>query len=104
MPPFDPRARAIAALRFRALGDETRLRIFEQLIPGEQCVADLMESTGLGQSLVSHHLRTLRDAGLVTDRRDGRWVFYAIADPALIATRRAVQQFEMIPEESTHSG
>jgi ArsR family transcriptional regulator len=100
MPLFDPRTRAIAALRFRALGDETRLRIFEQLIPGEQCVADLMESTALGQSLVSHHLRTLRDAGLVTDRRDGRWVYYAIAEPALVATRRAVQLFELAPEAS----
>lgn len=99
MPAFDPRARAIAALRFRALGDETRLRILEELIPGEQCVADLMAITGLGQSLVSHHLRTLRDAGLVADRRDGRWVYYGIVDPALIATRRAVQTFELPPEE-----
>jgi DNA-binding transcriptional ArsR family regulator len=98
MPALDPRARAIAALRFRALGDETRLRILEELIPGEQCVADLMERTGLGQSLVSHHLRTLRDAGLVTDRRDGRWSYYSIVDPVLIATRRAVQLFEMMPE------
>jgi ArsR family transcriptional regulator len=104
MPAIDPRVRAIAALRFRALGDETRLRIFEQLIPGEQCVADLMDSTGLGQSLVSHHLRTLRDAGLVTDRRDGRWVYYAIADAALIATRRAVQQFELVEEEADEAG
>jgi ArsR family transcriptional regulator len=100
MPLLDPRSRAIAALRFRALGDETRLRIFEELIAGERCVAELMESTGLGQSLVSHHLRTLRDAGLVADRREGRWVFYAIAEPALVATRRAVQLFELAPEAS----
>ena len=98
MPDFDPRTRALAALRFRALGDETRLRVFEQLVSGEQCVADLMESTALGQSLVSHHLRVLRDAGLVTDRREGRWVYYAIAEPALIATRRAVQEFELEPD------
>jgi ArsR family transcriptional regulator len=97
---MDPRSRAIAALRFRALGDETRLSIFERLIPGEQCVADLMASTGLGQSLVSHHLRTLRDAGLVTDRRDGRWVYYTIADAALVATRRTVQQFELVPDDA----
>jgi DNA-binding transcriptional ArsR family regulator len=99
MPIFDPRTRAVAALRFRALGDETRLSILEELISGERCVADLMEITGLGQSLVSHHLRTLRDAGLVADRREGRWVFYAIAEPALIATRRAVQLFEIVPDD-----
>jgi ArsR family transcriptional regulator len=96
MPAFDPRSRAIAALRFRALGDETRLRVLEQLIPGERCVADLMESTGLGQSLVSHHLRILREAGLVADRRDGRWVYYAIVEPALISARQAVQLFELV--------
>lgn len=83
------RARAIAALRFRALGDETRLRLLELLVDGEQSVADLIDLTGLGQSLVSHHLRTLRDAGLVVTRRDGRWIFYDIA-PAAITSVRAV--------------
>ncbi len=77
------RARAIAALRFRALGDETRLRILELLVDGECSVAELVDLTTLGQSLVSHHLRSLRDAGLVTTRRDGRWIFYDIADAAL---------------------
>ena len=96
MPAFDPRSRAIAALRFRALGDETRLRVLEELIPGERCVADIMESTALGQSLVSHHLRILREAGLVTDRRDGRWVYYAIVEPALVAAREAVRAFELV--------
>jgi ArsR family transcriptional regulator len=76
-------ARALAALRFRALGDETRLHLLELLGNGERTVADLMEVTGLGQSLVSHHLRSLRDAGLVTTRRDGKWVHYSIAPAAL---------------------
>ena len=77
------RTRAIAALRFRALGDETRLRILELLVDGERSVAELIDLTGLGQSLVSHHLRTLRDAGLVVTRRDGRWIFYDIADAGM---------------------
>jgi ArsR family transcriptional regulator len=76
-------ARALAAQRFRALGDETRLRLLELLTHGERTVADLMEATGLGQSLVSHHLRSLRGAGLVAARRDGRWVHYSIAAAAL---------------------
>jgi ArsR family transcriptional regulator len=88
------RARAVAALRFRALGDETRLRLLEQLTAGERCVADLMTALGLGQSLVSHHLRTLRQAGLVTVRRDGRWIYYAIADAALGAARLAIYELE----------
>jgi ArsR family transcriptional regulator len=88
------RARAIAAARFRALGDETRLRLLEQLAVGERNVAELMEIMELGQSLVSHHLRALREAGLVHDRRDGRWVYYSIAEPALSATRLAIYELE----------
>ncbi len=96
--PSDPRTRAVAALRFRALGDETRLLLLELLSPGEQCVADLMDATGLGQSLVSHHLRTLRTAGLVHDRRDGRWIYYSLAEPALAAVRETVVDIERVPD------
>lgn len=90
----DDRARALAALRFRALGDETRLRLLEILVAGERCVADLMDALGLGQSLVSHHLRALREAGLVSVRREGRWVYYAIAEPALASVRLAIYELE----------
>ena len=94
MPDLSDRARAVAALRFRALGDETRLRVLEALVDGERCVSDLMDALGLGQSLVSHHLRTLRVAGLVTSQRDGREVFYAIAEPALAAVRLSLYELE----------
>ena len=93
MPPTD-RDRAIAATRFRALGDETRLRLLEELTAGECNVAELMERMGLGQSLISHHLRSLRQAGLVRDRREGRWVYYTIADHALAATRLTIYELE----------
>jgi ArsR family transcriptional regulator len=87
-------SRAVAALRFRALGDETRLRILEHLAPGERSVSDLMVLLDLGQSLMSHHLRILREAGLVIDRRDGRWIHYSIAEPALAACRLALYEME----------
>jgi len=86
--------RAVAALRFRALGDETRLRIIEQLASGERSVSDLMARLDLGQSLMSHHLRILRESGLVTDRREGRWIHYSIAEPALAACRLALYEME----------
>ena len=86
--------RAVTALRFRALGDETRLRILEQLAPGERSVTDLMALVEIGQSLMSHHLRILREAGLVIDRRDGRWIHYSIAEPALAACRLALYEME----------
>lgn len=87
-------SRAVAALRFRALGDETRLRILEQLGTGERSVSDLMVLLDIGQSLMSHHLRILREAGLVVDRRDGRWNHYSIAEPALAACRLALYEME----------
>ena len=64
--------------RFNALADETRLRILALLRDGERCVCELTEALGLGQSLLSFHLKTLKDAGLVTDRREGRWVYYIL--------------------------
>ena len=90
MPDLTDRSRAVAALRFRALGDETRLRILEILATGERCVGDLMDALELGQSLVSHHLRALRQAGLVTVRRDGRWIYYSITETALGAARLVI--------------
>jgi ArsR family transcriptional regulator len=68
---------------FRALGDETRLRILERLSEGEQCVCDLTDALEAGQSLTSHHLKTLKEAGLLRDRRQGRWIYYSL-DPAVI--------------------
>jgi ArsR family transcriptional regulator len=100
--PLD-RARAIAALRFRALGDETRLRLLELLTTGERSVAELMELTRLGQSLVSHHLRTLREAGLVADRRDGRWVYYTITAHALNSLRLTIYELEPLRRAGSDS-
>ena len=80
--------RAIAALRFRALGDETRLRILEELVAGEAAVSDLTERLEVGQSLMSHHLRILREAGLVVDRRaTGAGSTTRFAEPALASCK-----------------
>ncbi|WP_447972175.1 ArsR/SmtB family transcription factor [Nitrospira sp. Kam-Ns4a] len=71
-----------AARLFHALSDETRLRILLELGEGEQCVCDLMDRLRLGQSRLSFHLKTLKEAGLVRDRPEGRWVYYALDDSA----------------------
>ena len=62
--------------RFHALADETRLRIIDRLRDGEECVCNLTGPLDIAQSRLSFHLRTLKDAGLVRDRRAGRWVYY----------------------------
>jgi len=67
------------ALIFKALGDETRLRIMALLIDGEElCVCDIMAALDLPQSTVSRHLSSLRNVGLVEDRRQGVWMNYRI--------------------------
>lgn len=75
--------RLLAIQRMKALSDEKRLRILEQLAGGERCVCDLTDALDAGQSLLSFHLKTLKDAGLVSDRRAGRWVHYSINAEAL---------------------
>lgn len=69
---------ALRTQQFRALTDETRLQILDRLRGGEQCVCELTEALELGQSLLSFHLKTLKEAGLVRDRREGRWVYYSL--------------------------
>ena len=64
---------------FRAFSDRTRLRILNLLRPGELCVCDLVRALELPQPKVSRHLAYLRKTGLVTGRKDGLWMYYALA-------------------------
>ena len=75
-----PRPPALPRLtrQFQALSDETRLRIIDMLRGGERCVCDLTAALDAGQSRLSFHLKVLKDAGLVTDRREGRWSYYML--------------------------
>lgn len=65
---------------FRALGDETRVRIVALLAHGELCVCHIEKALELSQPNVSRHLGILRMAGIVDARRDGTWVYYKLAD------------------------
>jgi len=64
-------------LAFRALSDKTRLRLLVLLDKREVCVCDLMNALDLAQPAVSRHLSYLKRAGLVTDRKQGRWRYYS---------------------------
>ena len=74
---------ARAAQLFHALSDETRLGIIEKLRSGEQCVCDLQDDLEAAQSRLSFHLRVLKEAGVVADRKEGRWSYYSIVPEAL---------------------
>ncbi len=76
---------------FRALGDETRLRLVALLAHGELCVCHLERALELSQPAVSRHLGVLRMAGVVTARRDGTWVYYSLAPQAHASVEEMLQ-------------
>jgi ArsR family transcriptional regulator len=78
-----PIDRARAVQLFHALSDETRLRILERLRGGERCVCEMTDALDAAQSRLSFHLKVLKEAGLVTDRREGRWMYYTVEREAL---------------------
>jgi ArsR family transcriptional regulator, arsenate/arsenite/antimonite-responsive transcriptional repressor len=72
-----------AVMLFHALSDATRLSILEMLRDGERCVCELQDELDAAQSRLSFHLRVLKEAGLIADRREGRWSYYRIVPEAL---------------------
>src|SRR5512136_2773122 len=76
---------------FKALADTTRQRILGLLAVREMCVCEVMVALELTQPTASHHLRILENVGLVKDRKEGKWVFYAIADPRLTENMRKLK-------------
>jgi ArsR family transcriptional regulator, arsenate/arsenite/antimonite-responsive transcriptional repressor len=79
---------------FHALSDETRLQIIELLRKGERCVCELTDSLDAAQSRLSFHLRVLRDAGIVRDRKDGRWVHYELNADAFEEAEALVEELK----------
>jgi len=74
---------ARSAQLFHALSDETRLAVLDMLRGGEQCVCELQDALDAAQSRLSFHLKVLRDAGIVQDRKEGRWSYYRINTAAV---------------------
>ncbi|MPZ69720.1 MAG: metalloregulator ArsR/SmtB family transcription factor [Actinobacteria bacterium] len=74
-----------AADPFKALADPTRWAICERLAAEELCVCHLVDDMGLSQSLLSHHLKVLRDAGLLEQRRHSYWTYYRLNRDAFAA-------------------
>jgi ArsR family transcriptional regulator, arsenate/arsenite/antimonite-responsive transcriptional repressor len=88
------------AAQFHSLSDATRLRILAILRSGEHCVCELMEQLELGQSLLSFHLKTLKEAGLVRDRRQGRWTYYTLNEEGLRAMASALVELATPPRRT----
>jgi ArsR family transcriptional regulator len=83
-----------AARVFKALGDPTRVRLLSLIAAsegGEACICDLTDPVGLSQGTVSHHMKLLSDAGLVTREQRGRWAYFALDGTALAAAADALR-------------
>ena len=68
---------------FKALGDETRLSIVRLLMGKELCVCDIIDAFNISQPAISHHLKILKNAGIVNDTREGKWIYYSLNPQAL---------------------
>jgi DNA-binding transcriptional ArsR family regulator len=82
------------ARTLKAVADSTRLKIIKALSQEELCVCELMLLLNAQQSAVSHHLRILKDANLVVERRQGKWTFHRLAGDRLRTLLRALDELE----------
>ncbi len=79
---------------FKALGDPTRVRLLSLIAAhedGEACICDLTEPVGLSQGTVSHHMKVLAEAGLVSREQRGKWAYYRVERPTLTALGAALK-------------
>ena len=89
-PPLPTEERERLAAQFKALSDPTRLAIVNQLASAEECCVCNLEPLGLSQPTISHHLKVLREAGLVESSRRGTWAYYRLVPEAVAALRGAL--------------
>ena len=92
-----------AVMLFHALSDETRLEILERLKDGEQCVCDLMDAVGAAQSRLSFHLKVLKEAGVIEDRPEGRWVYYSLNQAIVTELEAFAKMLKKSREKRGHS-
>ena len=104
MIPVATREASRAAKLFHALSDETRLEIMSHLQKGEQCVCDLTDMLKSAQSRLSFHLKVLKEAGLIEDRREGRWIYYSINLDALKELEELVRALKQSAKSAVSAG
>ncbi len=85
---------------FKALSDETRLRILKLLEKGELCVCDIVAALDMIQPKVSFHLGVLKEGGLIKDRRQGKWIHYSINDSDLFRRFLLLSTLERVSPET----
>ena len=90
------------AFIFKALSDENRIRILKLLRDGEKCACKLLEELNISQPTLSHHMKILCDAGIVSGRKEGKWTHYSICRDGVLRIRGLMKQLllaENIPAD-----
>lgn len=93
-----------AVALFHALSDETRLALLDRLKEGERCVCELTDAMKTGQSRLSFHLKVLKEAGLIEDRREGRWMYYSLSTQAIEELEALVDGLKKAAEAAVVAG
>ena len=96
LPTAEREAPGEASVFFKTLSDPNRLRVFAQLMRGDSCNCELVAQLGIPANLLSHHLKVLSEAGLVSARRDavdGRWIYYSVNRAAVAGWHTYLQSF-----------
>jgi len=86
------------ALIFKALGDENRIRIMKLLGNEEKCACKLLEALNISQPTLSHHMKILCDSGIVTGRKEGKWMHYSISPEGSRTARSCLEELTVRKE------
>lgn len=81
------------AVMFKAFCDENRLQILELLCSGERCACNILEEMHITQPTLSHHMKILCDAGIVTGRKEGKWMHYSISGEGMEEVKECLEHF-----------
>lgn len=89
-----------AASIFKALGDENRIHILQLLQSGEKCACRLLEELPVSQPTLSHHMKILCDCGIVSGRKEGKWMHYSISKEGSAYALQCLETLTILSEPS----
>lgn len=84
------------AAMFKALGDENRIRILKLLTGGEKCACKLLDELSVTQPTLSHHMKILCDSGIVSGRKEGKWMYYSISEQGVENARNLLRELTTV--------
>jgi ArsR family transcriptional regulator len=87
-----------SAILFKALSDETRLKIVDMLSCGELCACDILEEFAITQPTLSYHMKMMTESGLVNGRKDGAWMRYTLNEPKLATLKDFLEEITVAKE------